>query len=61
MTKKYMVRLREAERAELEALVKTGRAAARKRLHAQVLLQADEGEHGPAWVVINYVMLLGFW
>ena len=49
MAKKYMVRLSEAERAELEALVKTGRAAARKRLHAQILLKADEGEHGPAW------------
>src|SRR5512147_2533740 len=49
MTKKYMVRLSEAERAELEALVKTGRAAARQRLQAQVLLKADEGEHGPTW------------
>src|SRR5512134_146397 len=49
MTKKYIVRLSEAERAELEALVKTGRAAARKRLHAQILLKADEGAHGPAW------------
>ena len=49
MIKRYVVRLSEAERAELEALVKTGRAAARKRLHAQVLLKADEGEHGPAW------------
>src|SRR5512144_738812 len=49
MIKRYIVRLSEAERAELEALVKTGRAAARKRLHAQVLLKADEGEHGPAW------------
>ena len=49
MIKRYVVRLREAERAELEALVKTGRAAARKRWHAQILLKADEGEHGPAW------------
>ena len=49
MRKKYLVRLSETERAELEALVKTGRAAARKRLHAQILLKADEGEHGPAW------------
>jgi hypothetical protein len=49
MTKKYIVRLSEAERAELEALVKTGRAAARQRVHAQVRLKADEGEHGPAW------------
>jgi transposase len=49
MAKKYIVRLSEAERAELDALVKTGRAAARKRLRAQMLLKADEGEHGPAW------------
>jgi len=49
MAKKYVVRLSEAERAELEGLVKTGRAAARKRWHAQILLKADEGEHGPAW------------
>ena len=49
MAKKYIVRLTEAERAELDALVKTGRAAARKRLHAQILLKADEGEHGPDW------------
>src|SRR5512135_3210049 len=49
MIKRYVVRLSEAERAEVEALVKTGRAAARKRLHAQILLKADEGEHGPAW------------
>ena len=49
MRKKYLVRLSETERTELEALVKTGRAAARKRLHAQILLKADEGEHGPAW------------
>ena len=49
MVKRYLVRLSEAERTELEALVKTGRAAARKRLHAQILLKADEGAHGPAW------------
>ena len=49
MVKRYLVRLSEPERTELEALVKTGRAAARKRLHAQILLKADEGAHGPAW------------
>ena len=49
MVKKYLVRLSEDERAELDTLVKTGRAAARKRWHAQILLKADEGEHGPAW------------
>jgi transposase len=49
MAKKYIVRLSEEERRELEALVKKGRSAARKRLHAEILLKADEGEHGPAW------------
>ncbi|HEX2999860.1 MAG TPA: IS630 family transposase [Armatimonadota bacterium] len=49
MAKKYVVRLSEAERVELETVVKAGRVAARKRLHAQILLKADEGEHGPAW------------
>lgn len=49
MVKKYIVRLSEAEREELEALVKKGRVAARKRLHAQILLKVDEGEHGPGW------------
>src|SRR5512143_2907488 len=48
MIKRYVVRLTEAERAEVEAVVKTGRAAARKRLHAQILLKAADGEHGPA-------------
>ena len=49
MSKKYIVRLTEEERAGLERLVSTGRAAARKRTHAQVLLKADAAEHGPAW------------
>ena len=45
-----MVRLSAEERAELEAVVKTGKAAAYKRLHAQVLLLADVGEAGPGWM-----------
>jgi transposase len=49
MAKKYIVRLSEEERRELEALVKKGRSAARKRLHAEILLKVDEGEHAPAW------------
>lgn len=48
-SKKYIVRLSAEERAELETLVKTGKAAAYKRLHAQVLLLADVGEGGPGW------------
>ena len=49
MNKKYIVRLTEEERAGLDRLVSTGRVAARKRTHAQVLLKADAGEHGSAW------------
>ncbi len=36
------------ERAELTKLINTGRAAAYRRRHAQILLAADQGEHGPA-------------
>ena len=49
MNKKYIVRLTEGERAALGQWVSKGKAAARKRTHAQVLLKADAGEHGPAW------------
>ena len=46
---KYVVRLCAEERASLEALVKTGKGAADKRLRAQILLKADVGEGGPGW------------
>ena len=49
MNKKYVVRLTEGERAALGQLISKGKAAARKRMHAQVLLKADAGEHGLAW------------
>ena len=38
---KYVVRLTEEERTELEGLVKTGKVAARKRQGAHVLLKAN--------------------
>ena len=46
---KYVVRLSSEEREVLEALVKTGKGAADKRLRAQILLKADVGEGGPGW------------
>ncbi len=49
MNKKYIVRLSKGERATLGRLVSKGRVAARKRMHAQVLLKADARKHGPAW------------
>ena len=48
MKKLFVVRLSEEERSELTKLVKTGRAPAYRRRHAEILLQADQGQHGPA-------------
>lgn len=50
MHKTYHVRLPEAERAQLSELIAAGTAPARKLRHARILLKADEGPAGPAWV-----------
>ena len=49
MRKKYIVRLTTEERSELQDMVKKGKAAAYKRLHAQILLKADISEQGDGW------------
>ena len=49
MNKKYVVRLNGEERTKLERLVSVGKAAARKILHARILLVADQGAEGPGW------------
>ncbi len=49
MNKHYIVKLDKEERHELTQLVKKEKIAAKKRMHAQVLLLADSGEHGPSW------------
>jgi hypothetical protein len=49
MNKKYVVRLTSEERSRLQRLVSVGKGAARKLLHARILLQADQGSDGPAW------------
>lgn len=49
MVKKYIVRLSAEERIQLGELVKKGCVAARKRRHAEILLKANQGAHGPAW------------
>jgi transposase len=41
MYKKYVVRLTEKERSQLETLMRSGRAHARKLLYARILLKAD--------------------
>ena len=43
MQKKYVVRLTEEEREELVCFATTGRHAARKVIHARILLKAHEG------------------
>ncbi len=50
MKKKYPVVLTDAEREHLRRLVAAGTAPARKLMHARLLLQADQGPDGPAWV-----------
>src|SRR4051812_32874505 len=49
MNKKFVVRLSESERRELEALVAKGKGAARKLTRARILLKADCSGLGPAW------------
>ena len=43
MRKVYVVRLQEVERAQLRVLIRQGKAAAYKLMHARVLLKADQG------------------
>ncbi len=49
MKKKYIVTLTGAERRMLQEMVSRGKAAARKLMHARVLLKADAGPDGPGW------------
>jgi transposase len=49
MKKKYIVTLTEAERQILQAMLSRGQAAARKLVHARILLKADASPGGPAW------------
>ncbi len=47
MKKKYIIRLSEEGQQSLTGLVRKGKEAAYRRTHAQILLSADEGVHGP--------------
>jgi transposase len=50
MHKRYVVVLKEEERASLERLIAAGTAPARKLTHARILLKADAQPNGPGWV-----------
>ena len=47
--KKYVVRLDEAERERLEALIHTGKRPVQQVLKARILLKADVSGAGPGW------------
>jgi len=47
MKKKYIVTLTEEERRMLREMVSRGKAAARKLMHARILLKADSSDGGP--------------
>ena len=49
MPKKYVVRLTDREREDLQRLLRKGEAHARKLLYAHVLLKADAAQGAPAW------------
>ena len=49
MNKKHRVRLLPEERARLEQLIRTGRAAAATQTRARILLKADAAAGGPGW------------
>ena len=48
--KKYIVELTSEERSKLKSIIEASRMAAHKRRHAQMLLKADQGPGGPAWI-----------
>lgn len=47
--KKYIVKLTDEERAELNEVVKKLKGTSQKVKRANILLQADQAEGGPAW------------
>ncbi len=59
MPKKYRIHLSVEERLELRVIVKQGKAAASKRLRAQILLAADESQPDGALVDTDIAHALG--
>ena len=49
MKKKYIVTLTDEERRMLQAMLSRGKVAARKLMHARILLKADADGGGPKW------------
>src|SRR5258706_15991039 len=49
MHKRFVLKLTAEERAELQQVVRRGKAAAWKVQRAQALLKCDQGSGGPGW------------
>lgn len=47
--KRYRVTLTQEERKALKGLIAGGKGAAKKLLHARILLKADQAKGGPGW------------
>jgi transposase len=59
MKKRYRVTLTEYERLDLQKLVSTGKAAAKKLVRARIVLLADQEEEGPGLSDPKIVEALG--
>ena len=57
--KKHIVRLSDEERQFLLDVVRKGKVAAYKRMHAQVFLKADISKDGPGWTDEQIVEAFG--
>ena len=47
--KKYVVKLSEDERRQLQEMIRTGKSSARRLMKARILLKADVSEGGEGW------------
>ena len=59
MAPRYKITLTEEERGQLEAMTRSGKAAAAKFVHARALLLCDAGPHGEPWKVADMAQALG--
>jgi transposase len=59
MSKKYIVKLNEKERIQLEKTIAKGKTAANKITHAHILLKADANNSNNAWTDVQIAGAFG--
>jgi transposase len=59
MAPRYKITLTQAERDQLTAMTRHGKASAAKFMHARALLLCDAGPHGDPWKVADVAAALG--